>query len=410
MPLLRSLAVRRLRAPAIFVLILLAIEFLDELVFGAREVAWPLIRNDLNLSYEQVGLLLSVPSFVGNLIEPALGILGDIWKRRVIVLVGGGVFALAGLMTASSDSFGLLMIAFILFSPASGAFVGLAQSTLMDLDPTRHEQNMARWTLAGSLGVIGGTLAIGGLVAVGLGWRALFLIAAIMTLVLLVFARRIPFASPDPSIMDKGLDRNGGFVGGVRNALHALRRREVLRWLTLLQFSDLMLDFLHGYMALYFVDVVGVSEAQAGVAIAIWTGVGLLGDLVMIPLLERVRGLSYLRVSAVIELILFTAFLLVPGLIPKLILLALIGVFNAGWYSILQGQLYSSMPNQSGMVMTVGNVAGLIGSLIPLGIGLVADRVGLGIGMWLFLLGPVALLVGLPRAVQFRQKANDESR
>jgi FSR family fosmidomycin resistance protein-like MFS transporter len=352
-------------------------------------------------------LLLSVPTFIASLIEPALGILGDIWKRRVLVLVGGAIFALAGLMTATSNSFLPLMIAFIVFSPASGAFVGLAQSTLMDLDPTRHEQNMTRWTFAGSVGVISGTLGLGLLVAVGLGWRGLFLAASVMTLVLLFFAWRIPFTSPDPSTLGEGLDRNGGFIGGVRNALHALRRREVIRWLTLVQFSDLMLDFLHGYMALYFVDVVGVSEAQAGVAIAVWTGVGLFGDLLMIPLLERVRGLDYLRISAVVELFLFTAFLLVPGLTLKLIILALVGVFNAGWYSILQGQLYSAMPNQSGTVLSVSNVAGLFGSMIPLGIGLVADRFGLGIGMWLFLLGPVALLVGLPRGVQFRQAAND---
>jgi MFS transporter, FSR family, fosmidomycin resistance protein len=404
---LRSLTARRLRAPAIFVLTLLAIEFLDEFVFGAREAAWPLIRSDLNLSYEQIGLLLSVPTFIASLIEPALGILGDIWKRRVLVLVGGAIFALAGLMTATSNSFLPLMIAFIVFSPASGAFVGLAQSTLMDLDPTRHEQNMTRWTFAGSVGVISGTLGLGLLVAFGLGWRGLFLAASVMTLVLLFFAWRIPFTSPDPSTLGEGLDRNGGFIGGVRNALHALRRREVIRWLTLVQFSDLMLDFLHGYMALYFVDVVGVSEAQAGVAIAVWTGVGLFGDLLMIPLLERVRGLDYLRISAVVELFLFTAFLLVPGLTLKLIILALVGVFNAGWYSILQGQLYSAMPNQSGTVLSVSNVAGLFGSMIPLGIGLVADRFGLGIGMWLFLLGPVALLVGLPRGVQFRQAAND---
>ena len=74
---------RRLSA---FVLTLLAIEFLDEFVFGAREAAWPLIRNDLGLTYAQVGILLGVPSVVASLIEPWLGILGDVWRRRVLVL------------------------------------------------------------------------------------------------------------------------------------------------------------------------------------------------------------------------------------------------------------------------------------------------------------------------------------
>jgi FSR family fosmidomycin resistance protein-like MFS transporter len=158
-----------------------------------------------------------------------------------------------------------------------------------------------------------------------------------------------------------------------------------------------MLDVLYGYLALYFVDVVGVSQAEAGLAVTVWTGVGLIGDFLLIPLLERVRGLSYLRISAALEFVLFPAFLLVPDVALKLVILGLLGFFNSGWYSILQGQLYSSMPGQSGTVMTVGNVSGLIGSLIPLIIGMAAERLGLRAAIWLCLLGPIALLIGLPR-------------
>jgi FSR family fosmidomycin resistance protein-like MFS transporter len=78
----------------------------------------------------------------------------------------------------------------------------------------------------------------------------------------------------------------------------------------------------------------------------------------------------------------------------------LLGFFNAGWYAILKGQLYSTMPGQSGTVMTVGNVFGFVGGLIPLVLGLVAEQAGLSVTMWLLLLGPVALLVGLPRGAR----------
>jgi hypothetical protein len=127
---------------------LLAIEFLDEFVFGTREAAWPLIRADLGLSYAQIGMLLGLPNVIGNLVEPALGILGDVWRRRALILGGGVAFALALLLTALSQSFPALLLSFILFYPASGAFVSLSQATLMDADPARHEQNMARWTFA----------------------------------------------------------------------------------------------------------------------------------------------------------------------------------------------------------------------------------------------------------------------
>ncbi|MGD8998591.1 MAG: MFS transporter [Anaerolineae bacterium] len=381
-----------MRYTTVFVFTLLAIEFLDEFVFGIREAAWPIIRTDLGLNYAQIGLLLGVPSVVSGLVEPVLGILGDVWRRRLLILGGGAAFALALLLTALSPGFAALLSAFILFYPASGAFVTLSQATLMDSDATRHEQNMARWTFAGSLGVVMGPLALGAVAAVGLlGWRGLFLLCAGLTVILLVVASRFRFGPghAEPQRMDLRV--------GVLDALRALRRGEVLRWLTLLEFSDLMLDVLLGFLALYLVDVAGAGPYQAGVAVAVWTGLGLLGDLLLIPLLERVRGLAYLRFSAAAELVLFPVFLLLRGFHAKLALLGLLGLFNAGWYSILKAQLYSAMPGQSGTVMTVSNVFGLVGGLVPLGLGLVAEQLGLGASMWLLLLGPIALLIGIPR-------------
>jgi FSR family fosmidomycin resistance protein-like MFS transporter len=375
----------------LFSLVLLAIEFLDEFVYGAREAAWPLIRSELGLSYAQVGLLLSLPGVVGSFIEPVLGILGDVGRRRVLVLGGGLAFALALLLTALSPGFTLLLFSFILFYPASGAFVSLSQAELMDSGPSRREQNMARWTFAGSLGVVAGPIALSAAAALAFGWRGLFLFFAGLTLVLVAVVRRFSFSDGRAS------SESAGFMVGVRAAVQALRRREVLRWLTLLEFSDLMLDVLLGFLALYFVDVVGTTPAQAGVAVAVWTGVGLLGDLLLIPLLERVPGLRYLRWSAALEVVLFPAFLLAPNNWAKLVLLGLLGFFNAGWYSILKARLYAAMPGQSGTVMTVGNVFGLVGQFIPLGLGLVAEQFGLQAALWLLLAGPVGLLIGIPR-------------
>jgi len=385
------MAVRRL-SPFIFVL--LVVEFLDEFAGGAREASWPVIRSDLNLSYEQIGLLLTVPSLLANIVfEPVLGILGDVWKRRVLILGGGIFFALATLLVAASQSGVTLLLAFIIFYPASGAFVSLSQSTLMDMDVARHEHNMARWTFAGSLGIVLGALVVGLFINIGAGWRGFYVLAGVLTMIVVFIMRRMAF--PNPLTDEEG--ETITFRVGIRNAFAALRRREVVRWSILLEFSDLMLDVLHGYLALYFVDVVGVSEQDAVLAVAMWTGIGLLGDFLLVPLLERVRGLTYLRFSAALEFVLYSAFLLVPGFAPKLILIGAIGFFNAGWYSILKGNLYTAMPGQSGTVMTLGNLFGLMSSSIPLIIGLVAARFGLSTAMFFPLIACVVLLVWLPR-------------
>jgi FSR family fosmidomycin resistance protein-like MFS transporter len=385
---------------SLFALVLLAIEFLDELAFGVREAAWPLIRDDLGLDYTQVGILLGIPNVIAGFIEPAIGILGDVWRRKVLVIGGGVFFGLSLLATALSGDFWLLLLSFIVFSPASGAFVSLSQATLMDSEPARHEQNMARWAFAGSLGVVAGTLALSAVAATGptVGWRGLFLFMAGLTGALVVIAWRFRFPRGHPEH-----EESPGFMRGLLNALGALRRGEVLRWLTLLTFSDLMLDILLGFLTLYMVDVVRTTPELAALGVTVWMGVGLLGDFLLIPLIERVSGLVYLRVSALLELVLFPAFLLAPEVWMKFVLLGLLGIFNAGWYSILKGRLYSSMPGQSGSVMVVSNVFGIVGSLVPLAIGVLAEQVGLGAAMWFMLLGPVALLVGLPGRLGAKQ-------
>jgi len=374
-------------------LILLLIEFLDELIFGVTDAAWPLIRSDLHLNYVQIGLALSFPGIIGNIIEPFLGILGDVWKRRVLILGGGVFFSLACLLTAVSHSFIFLLLSFIIFNPSSGAFVSLSQATLMDLDPSRHENNMARWTFAGSIGVMIGPLLLGGAAFIGFGWRGMFLILAGLAVLVLGGAWHILPRSPadNPPLLALS-----SIWKGFREAFNALKRGAVLRWLILLEFSDLMLDVLYGYLALYFVDVAGFTASKAALAVAVWTGFGLLGDFLIIPLLEKVRGLNYLRLSVVMELVLFPAFLLIPNPWAKLVIAGSLGLFNSGWYAILQGNLYSSMPGQSGTVMALGNIAGLFGKFIPFAIGLAAEYFGLSTAMWLLLAGPIALLIGLP--------------
>src|SRR5439155_24959405 len=151
-----------------------------------------------------------------------------------------------------------------------------------------------------------------------------------------------------------------GNVGGerlrARDALRALLRREVFRCVFLLEVSDLMLDVFLGFLALYFVDVVGTSPATGGLAVAVWTGAGLVGSAAAIPFLRRFDGLRYLRASACASGALFVAFLTVPGEGAKLALVAAIAVLNAGWYPVLKARLYEALHGASGLVLTVGTL------------------------------------------------------
>jgi FSR family fosmidomycin resistance protein-like MFS transporter len=363
---------------------LLAIELLDELVFGAREAAWPSVRDDLSLSYTEIGLALSVPSLVSLVVEPLLGVAAVTWRRRTLVLGGGVAFAAGLALLAGAPSFALLLSAFVVLYPASGAFVALSQASLMDLEPERRDHNMARWTFAGALGAVAGPFLVAGFIWAGLGWRPLFVAFAVLAVVLLLLVGRAPAGE-----LDDERPR-------VRDALRALASRDVFRWVLLLEVSDLLLDVFLGFLALYFVDVERTADAVGGLAVGIWTTAFLVGSALAIPFLRRFDGLRYLRVSALVSAALFVAFLTLPSPDVKLALVAALGVVNAGWYPVLKARLYDALQGKSGLVLTVGALFPL-NAVLPLAVAGLAERYGLDVALWPLLAAPIALLLLVPR-------------
>ena len=136
--------------------------------------------------------MLSVPNLVSLVVEPLLGVVAVTWRRRALVLGGGVCFAAGLALAAGASSFWILLVAFCVLYPASGAFVALSQASLMDLEPERREHNMARWTFAGAVGAVTGPLLLAGVAWAGLGWRWLFLSFALLALALVLLARRAP--------------------------------------------------------------------------------------------------------------------------------------------------------------------------------------------------------------------------
>ncbi len=365
----------------------MAIEFLDELVFGVREAAWPAIRADLGLSYSAIGVALTVPILVSGVLEPLVGVLGDSGKRRVLVVAGGVAFAGALVLVGYAHSFGALLLGFMIFYPASGAFVSLSQATLMDRDPDQRERNMARWVVAGSVGVVVGPLVVAAAITLGWGWRPVFLALAVGTIPLVLGARSSHGHQPG----------TGTFRQAAGAAWTALRNREVIRWLMVLELSDLVGDVLTGFLALYFVDVVRVTAAHAALAVVVWTLAGLAGDVTLVRLVARISGVAYLRAAAATATVVFPALLLAPGLPLKLALLAILGVVSSGWYAISQGRLYGELPGSSGAALALSNVSAVVAAGFPLLVGVLAERHGLGSAIWGCALAPPAILVALHR-------------
>ncbi len=394
----------------------LAVELADELVDGAKGAALPLIQRDLGLSYGQIGLLAAVPILAGNLLELPMGLLaGDSDRRRRFILAGGVVFIASLLAVAGASSFAVLLVALTAFYPASGAFVSLTQAELMDAEPGRQAQIMARWDLAGSAGAVAGPLLLAAVLAAGGGWRTAYLVLAALAGVAWIGTclrnpRRDRRTAPGPAAAEpgSGADRTGdagedepaaggSWTARVGEVLAALRDWSVVRWLVLLEVADLLVDVLTGFLALYLVDVAHLRPETAVLAVAVRLGAGLAGDAGLVFVLERVPDMTVLRSSAAVAAVAYPGFLLVPGAPAKLAVLAVLSAATAPWYPLLQARLYGSLPGRSPVAVTLSSAAGLAGGLGPLAVGLMAGTFGLSWALAVLAGVPVVVLAGSVR-------------
>ncbi|MBI3915153.1 MAG: MFS transporter [Chloroflexi bacterium] len=387
----------RFRNGFLFLLALYGVEFLDELIYGLHGAVVPEIKSDLALTYTQIGLLSTIPGLIALAGEPLIGLLGDTRHRRA--LVGGGIVAttLGLFLTSLAGNFLPLLFAFSILFVASGAYVNLAQATLIDRDAQRTEHTMARWTLIGAVGVAIAPLIVTALFEFGFGWREFYFAASVIAALFIPLLFRQRFDAHTGADAETVSPRQL-----LLNLIAALKNRELLRWVLLTELADLMLDKLLEVTGLYFHDVVGVSLAAASGAVAVYSLAGLAGNTLLVPALERIRGIRVLRASALIVLLCYFLFLGVSNVWLKYALIGVIAFCNSAWFPILRAKTFEVLPGQSGLVIAITSLGNLSILFVPTVVGSIADAFGLHWAMWVLALGPIALLIGLPSSLSER--------
>ena len=86
------------------------------------------------------GWVLTAFGLLAVIVEPPIFMLADRYPRRWFVCGGLGALGAVCVAAGLAPSYGWLLVALLLFGPASGVGVGLAQATLMDVHPDRRER------------------------------------------------------------------------------------------------------------------------------------------------------------------------------------------------------------------------------------------------------------------------------
>ncbi len=388
-------AFSRLRASQLARPILLCVGLFDELTSGFPFIALPLLRDRLGLNYAQVGFLFTAATLVAMIIEPLMNILSDRGSKKPWILSGLTLSALAFLLMGSVTGYPLMLLAFLVWFPANGAGVGLAQAVLIDGAPGDGARIMTRWTLLSGVGDFLSPLVVAAFVAIGLGWSALSWLAAALWFgaAVLLFPLRFP-ASSAQSEESEDTERLSVWA----NLRAAVRDPLLLRWSVLTLIPTMLDEIFLGFVSLYLHDVLHLSETLIALIITLHMLAAFLGLFVLDRLLKRrkLASVPTLFWLSLVTLLGVACLLLFHVLWSTIVALLVISFCDASWYPLAQAEAYAQRPASSGVVRAVIGLGAPLEMALPGVVGLVAASFGVLAGLGLLGLAPVLMLLLLP--------------
>jgi MFS family permease len=232
----------------------------------------PLIRDEFALDYTQSGLLFSVFTMSYGISQLPAGWLADRVGARILITIGICGVALAGLLVGLSQTHAM-MLGFLALMGVLGGGYHPASSPL--ISASVELKNRGR-----SLGIhlIGGSSSfflaplIAAAFAVALGWRAPFIILAVLT-----FAFGIIFYVLLGRLAEKRKDNNGP-GNSPDNPTIQQRHNRLVPFIILATFMGAVLFSTVSFIPLFLVDNFGVAEGAAAAFIAIIYFAGLLAS------------------------------------------------------------------------------------------------------------------------------------
>ena len=388
------------------VMLLGAAVFLNYVDRGAIAVAAPLMKCELGLTATQFGTAVSAFFWIYAPVQLVVGWLVDRFSVYRLIALGVIVWAASTLVMGFVGGFlSLTVLRIMLGIGESIIFPGSGKIISRHVPPEGRGLANA-WCAAGiALGPAVGTLA-GGMILANLGWRAIFIVFGLATLIWLLPWRRVVYALPtvgdgirEPMVpVSRLLGRWSLWAMGVGHSL-----------------SNFGFYFLLAFTPLYLVQQRGLSielmtllatlgyAAQGAAAFAIgawtdrWTRSGRSEAAVRRGLLSA----SQLVMAAALLGIIFTDSIAVIGL-----LLCVAGIATAGLSTNLYAvaQMFAG-PRATGTWIGIqnglGNVSGIVG---PIASGILIDRFGYDSAFILAAavaaFGGIWWVFGVPRIVQ----------
>ncbi len=350
---------------------------------------FPMLKSEWDLSDTRLASLNSAVALMVGLLTLPLSVLADRWGRLKSVVLMAVVWSLATLLSAVATSYGQMLGARFLVGVGEAAYGSVGLAVLLSVfAPHMRATLSGAFQAAGSFGSVIG-VALGGYVALHLGWRWAFAAMAVLGLLLaamfsaVVTEKRMAQHRMDGVAEESADDAPDGYKAPLRTlfATPSVVCAYLVGGLQMLV-AGVLLAWLPSYFNRYHDMDLGRAGATAAIySLLIAVGMiccGMITDRVSRhrPAAKWTTAMVYCAVSAVA---LIAGFQVAPGT-PQMILLG-VGAFFAAGSSGAASAMVANLTHPSlrasgfGTLTLAYSIVGM--ALGPFAVGMLADRIGL---------------------------------
>ena len=217
----RSPACRKLSRSPVFLVTLVMVTALGPLAMSSFVPAIPAIQQAFGVSGSVAQLTLSISMVAMAIASLAYGSLADRFGRRTVLLYGIAIGTIGSLICALGPNIEIVIAGRAL--QAAGASTGFVLARVIVRDVYGDERAAgvlayvtAAMTLAPMIGPV-----MGGYLVDSVGWRAVFVLLAIVAaLLLVVVSYRLPETRPDTAVNTASMPLGHGYASVLKNATY----------------------------------------------------------------------------------------------------------------------------------------------------------------------------------------------